>query len=64
MGYPTCFPKDRHHMEYTLYTSPERPTVLIGTQWCAHGEEEDNDNVDDDDDDDDDTELLLTIPRC
>ena len=37
------------------------PTVLIGTQWCAHGEEENNDNVDDDDDEDDrdDTELLM-----
>lgn len=37
------------------------PTVLIGTQWCARGEEEDNDNVDDEeeDDNDDDTKLLI-----
>lgn len=41
------------------------PTMLIGTQWCAYGEEEDNDNVDDDDGDDDNdegTELLIMIP--
>lgn len=39
------------------------PTVLIGTQRCAYGEEEDNDNVDDyDDDNDDSTELLIMIP--
>ena len=38
------------------------PTVLIGTQWRAYGEQEENDNVDDDDDNDDGTELLIMIP--
>lgn len=41
-------------MEYTLYTSLQMPTLLIGAQGCGHGEEEDNDNDNDNDDNDDD----------
>lgn len=41
-------------MEYTLYTSLQMATLLIGAQGCGHGEKEDNDNDNDNDDNDDD----------